>query len=227
MKKGPPFSAIFFDCDSTLTSLEGIDDLAEEAGISEKIQQLTQSAMEGHVALEDVYKNRLELIRPNRNAITRLGKRYVENIVIGARETIHVLHKLKKDVHIISGGILQAVKTLGKELGVHEENTHAVEIFFDNANDYSHFDASHPLTQTNGKGLICMNSVNVEVNNIAIVGDGITDLEASRYGIFVVGFGGIHNRQKVAQMADTFISSSRLDAVLNALLTKEEQKLVN
>ena len=206
MRKGPPFSAIFFDCDSTLTSLEGIDDLAAEAEINQQIKQLTQSAMEGCIALEDVYKKRLELIRPNRNAVTRLGKRYVDNIVAGAKETIHILQRLKKDVHIISGGILQAVKTLGKELGVNEEKIHAVEVFFDDVDDYSHFDASHPLTQTNGKGLICMNSVNVDVNNIAIVGDGITDLEASRFGIFVVGFGGVHNRQIVAQMADTFIS---------------------
>ena len=63
MSKGPPFNTIFFDCDSTLTTLEGIDDLAEEIGVSHKIQELTQFAMDGHVSLEDVYQQRLEMIR--------------------------------------------------------------------------------------------------------------------------------------------------------------------
>lgn len=226
MSKGPPFNTIFFDCDSTLSTLEGIDDLAEDIGISHKIQELTQSAMDGHVSLEDVYQQRLEMIRPSRDAITRLGERYVKNLVPGAIETIRLLHTLGKDVHIISGGIFQAVEYLGLELGISKENIHAVEIFFDDQGNYSHFDTSHPLSQANGKGIVCMSYANINVSDVVIVGDGVTDLQASEYGIYVVGFGGVQKREAIARSADVFVLNSRLDAVLNELLSAEEQKLI-
>ena len=226
MNKGPPFKTIFFDCDSTLTTLEGIDELAEASGVSDKIQKLTQSAMNGQVSLEDVYSQRLEMIQPSRNAINRLGQRYVENLVTGARNTLQVLQKIGKDVHIISGGILQAVEYLGLELAIPKKNIHAVEIFFDDIDNYLHFDSNNPLSKTNGKGMVCMKNAHVDSSDIAIIGDGVTDLEASQFGIYVIGFGGVQRRKVVEKFADTYIAKPQLDAVLTALLTIDEQKLI-
>ena len=38
---------IFFDCDSTLSSIEGIDELARLRGVEERIVTLTNAAMDG------------------------------------------------------------------------------------------------------------------------------------------------------------------------------------
>ena len=43
----PHYEHIFFDCDSTLTAVEGIDVLAESAGKRQRVEMLTQAAMEG------------------------------------------------------------------------------------------------------------------------------------------------------------------------------------
>ena len=50
----PPYDHIFFDCDSTLSTIEGIDILAENVGKKDEVEELTKAAMEGQLDLEDV-----------------------------------------------------------------------------------------------------------------------------------------------------------------------------
>ena len=68
----PRFDRVVFDVDSTLAAIEGIDALA--AGNPE-IATLTEMAMNGEVALDEVYARRLAILRPSREAIERLGDR--------------------------------------------------------------------------------------------------------------------------------------------------------
>ena len=51
--------AILFDCDSTLSTIEGIDVLAEQAGVVDQVVPLTTAAMDGRLKLEDAYAARL------------------------------------------------------------------------------------------------------------------------------------------------------------------------
>ncbi|HVS08942.1 MAG TPA: hypothetical protein VMS76_03640, partial [Planctomycetota bacterium] len=74
----PPYGTIAFDCDSTLATIEGIDELAAIAGATpESVERLTAQAMSGELALEEVYARRLELVRPTRDHVDALGRRYV------------------------------------------------------------------------------------------------------------------------------------------------------
>ena len=63
------FDIICFDCDSTLSKIEGIDELAKQVGMGEAMSKLTDAAMNGEVPLEAVYQQRLSLIRPNRDSV--------------------------------------------------------------------------------------------------------------------------------------------------------------
>jgi phosphoserine phosphatase len=65
-KECPRFDAVCFDCDSTLTRIEGIDELARRAGCATEIAALTEAAMNGAVALEEVYARRLVDMRVDR-----------------------------------------------------------------------------------------------------------------------------------------------------------------
>jgi phosphoserine phosphatase len=88
MAKGPKFDAVCFDCDSTLTRIEGIDELARRSGCEAKIASLTEAAMNGAIPLEAVYAKRLDLVRPDRAALAWLAGRYTDEMVSGAAETI-------------------------------------------------------------------------------------------------------------------------------------------
>ena len=69
LMRWPHYEHVFFDCDSTLTGVEGIDILAESAGKQWRVEVLTQAAMDGELDLEEVYGRRLQTVKPTRRQI--------------------------------------------------------------------------------------------------------------------------------------------------------------
>ena len=59
---------IAFDCDSTLSAIEGIDELGRNRGpaVFIQIEAMTHDAMNGRLPVEAVFGRRLELIQPSR-----------------------------------------------------------------------------------------------------------------------------------------------------------------
>src|SRR5512137_330586 len=85
------FRLIFFDCDSTLTAIEGIDELARLKGQYDHIADLTRRAMDGEIKLEEVFAARLDLLRPTRADLHHIAEAYRETLVPDAKETIDAL----------------------------------------------------------------------------------------------------------------------------------------
>ena len=217
----PPYQHIFFDCDSTLSAVEGIDELARRAGLYEELAPLTEAAMDGRIALETIYRTRLERLRPTRLALNDVADLYVEKLVPGARETVAVLHALGKSVHIISGGLQQAVEKLGSVLHIDWTRVHAVSLSFDSDGNYQDYDDDSPLTRVGGKSVVCVSSLRPG-EHAALIGDGITDLDAESEQVAFVGFGGVVVRESVKKSARVFVDAPDLRSVLPALLTDAE-----
>jgi phosphoserine phosphatase len=215
------FDIVCFDCDSTLSRIEGIDELALRAGIEQDVAPLTGAAMAGTIPLDAVYAERLSMIRPDRGSIDWLARRYVEEMVPGARETIAALIRAGTSVHIVSGGLRPALDPLACELAVPASNVHAVDVFFADDGTYRDFDRESPLSRPDGKAVVCR-SLAERRALIALVGDGATDLAAQACGVFVVGFGGVNRRDALIKGADIFIDSPDLTAVLGPLLDAGE-----
>lgn len=217
----PKFAAVCFDCDGTLTRIEGIDELARRSGRDAEIAPLTTAAMDGRLSIEDVYAKRLEIVRPDREALEWLGKRYLEELVDGAGETVAALHRLGKPVYVVSGGLLQPVTKLAEALGIASYNVRAVEVHLDSAGRYQGFDTNSPLVRSDGKAEICQR-LSARHGPVALVGDGVTDLAAQSSGAYVVGFGGVAHRKVMAKGADAFVANESLTATLEVLLTEAE-----
>ena len=217
--------AVLFDCDSTLSAVEGIDRLAERGGVHDQVAPLTRAAMEGTLTLEEVYRKRLELIRPSRVDVAWLGEEYIAERVAGVEETVAALHALGREVHIVSGGIRQAVLALARVLAIPAEHVHAVDLIFDEIGEYVDFDAASPLARSGGKTEICK-QVLARVGSAVLVGDGATDLEAAEAGVPVIGFGGIVRREIVAKQASAYVEAPNLTAVLDVILTPAERERV-
>jgi phosphoserine phosphatase len=215
------FDIVCFDCDSTLSCIEGIDELARRAGIEKEVAPLTAAAMAGTLSLDTVYAKRLSLVRPGRTSIAWLGQRYVEEIVPGARETVSALIQAGKSVHIVSGGLGPALEPLARLLGIPLSQVHAVDVLFDEGGTYLDFDHQSPLIHPDGKAIVCR-SLAANGSSIALVGDGATDLNARESGVFVVGFGGVTRRELLVEGADVFVAAPRLTAVLHTLLSKRD-----
>src|SRR5947208_2002593 len=84
------FDLVFFDCDSTLSSIEGVDELARLKGKEWRVGLLTQKAMDGDLDRGDVYGKRLRGIRPTRGQLAAIEQVYWGTLVPDARQVIGV-----------------------------------------------------------------------------------------------------------------------------------------
>jgi phosphoserine phosphatase len=207
------YRAVIFDCDSTLSALEGIEELAAEH--RREVETLTDAAMRGEVPLEEVYGKRLELIRPGRDAVAALVPRYIDGLVADAVETVAALRHAGIEVRVVSGGLLPAVLGLARHLGLPDDAVAAVDVRFDDAGAYAGFDTAAPAARAGGKAeVIRAWKTNGLPGPVMFVGDGATDAEAKPEVDLFVAYAGVIARPEVVDAAPVVIRSPSLAPVL-------------
>ncbi|MCC6406642.1 MAG: HAD-IB family phosphatase [Planctomycetes bacterium] len=223
----PPYRTVVFDCDSTLSAIEGIDELAGERRA--EIAALTESAMAGDTKLEDVYGLRLARLRPSRDELEALGRLYVARAVPEARELCAALRSLGKRVVIVSGGIRAAVLALARSLDLDERDVFAVEVFHDANGAYTGFDERSPLATHDGKRALVERLAaesdrepHARGRGVVCVGDGITDLVGARAARRFVAYGGVVRRESVFALARSRCAAPTFAALLPLLVDAEE-----
>lgn len=218
----PQYASVVFDCDSTLSALEGIDALCADLpkGAAEQVAELTAAAMDGSVALDEVYERRLELVRPTRDAVRRVGELYVERMVSGARDVVRTLHARGVHVGIVSGGLRPAVLVLARALGIEAQDVQAVDVFFEEDGAYRDFDRESPLARSHGKVPV-LRALRARHAPLLFVGDGVTDLEARPVVDLFVGYGGVVARDAVRAGAERFYDDADLSFVLDLVFPEE------
>lgn len=222
------YDLIFFDCDSTLSTIEGIDELARLKGKELRVGVLTHKAMNGELDLAQVYGKRLQAIRPTRGQLKAIEDLYMQTIVPDVQAVFDALRFLNKTVFIISGGLAEPVRGFGKRLGVPLENIRAVELEYDelsgewwryeepqtrNAQRFMDHD-NGPLTVSSGKPKIITDLAGTRPGRRLMVGDGSSDLATRSVVDLFVGFGGVVTREKVLQGSDVFVHVNSIAPVL-------------
>ena len=119
------YDIVVFDCDSTLTKIEGVDLLAKLKGKEREVKALTALTMNGHLPFHQALHQRLAMIKPTKKELRWLGEQYIENRLPDAREVIARLKEAKKKVYIVTGGYREAVEILAEYLGVKKRNVFA------------------------------------------------------------------------------------------------------
>ena len=222
------FDLIFFDCDSTLSAIEGIDELARFKRKEWRVGVLTQKAMDGDLDLAEVYGKRLQAIRPTRGQLKAIEERYWQALVPDALEVVAALQFLGKQVFIISGGLAEPVRGFGARLGVAPENIRAVELEYNQLSGdwwryyepqtqtkqtYLDYDEG-PLTVSSGKPAIVRELAAGRHGRKLMIGDGSSDLATRPEVDLFIGFGGVVARPKVRDQADVFVESKSLAPIL-------------
>ena len=224
-----PYQNIVLDCDSTLTRIEGIDELAKLCGRGAEVCELTRQAMEGEMPLEEVFAHRLALLRPTRGQIEHVGELYIRNLVEDAREVVRALQYVGRRVYIISGGFVLALRRLAAYLGIPLENVLGVDLWFDELQGewfryhkhqyrpnpeerYLAFDETTPTVHSTGK-ITAIGSLGRQPGGHLLVGDGASDLAAKQVADLFVGYGGVVTRPTVEQNAEVYIRCESLAPV--------------
>lgn len=197
----------FIDCDSTLSSIEGIDELARFRGpeLLSQVEDLTNAAMDGKVPLADVFGKRIDLIKPDRKLCEKVQQLYIDTAEPSAKELVSRLKSDGWTVVILSGGFKELIYPFAEFLGV--DKVLAVPLYLTETGDYRDFDRAYPTTYNGGKPeLIREEMAKVSTTQSLMVGDGISDLEAKEVVTTFVGFGGYIKRCAVEQQSDYYIN---------------------
>jgi phosphoserine phosphatase len=200
------------DVDSTLTRIEGIEWLAARRGtiVTQQVAEMTERAMMGTLALDDVYRTRLALVQPSREDVGALAEAYGLGLMPGVREALAALRARGIEMTIVSGGIRQAVLPFAESLGIGADRVHAVQVEFTEDGRYAGFDACSPLARRDGKPTL-VRRLGL-ARPVLALGDGITDAELK---IDIVGgrsavdgfaaFVGVAERAPVVAVADYIV----------------------
>jgi hypothetical protein len=115
----------------------------------------------------------------------------------------------------VSGGLIAAVLPFAESLGFERGRVAAVPIRWSDADPWAAA-AAHPLASTSGKrGVVARLAPHAQV---ALVGDGASDVAARAEVDLLIGFGGVVRHARMQAAADAWIDAPSLSPVLPLLL---------
>ena len=207
---------LLFDCDSTLSAIEGIDELGRLRGpeVFKAVEEMTTQAMDGSTPMESIFAKRLDMIKPTLKELESIGQKYIQQVEPTALDTIKKLKANGWTVMIVSGGFTQAIRPLAQYLGI--DRVEAVELRFNADGSYAGYVESCPTAKSKGKNVVALKLRDeFKAYQTVLVGDGASDLEVKGDVDKMIGFGRYTARPKVKAGADAFITS--LDQLISLL----------
>lgn len=200
---------VCFDMDSTLIETEVIDELAERAGVGEKVKAITERAMRGEIDFDESFRERVALLKGLDESVMR---EIAENLPVteGVSRMMEVLKRAGFKTAILSGGFTYFGNYLKQKFGIDYVYANELEI------------ADGKLTGryvgdiVNGRRKAELLRLLAQVENIDIaqtiaVGDGANDLPMLTTAGLGIAF---HAKPKVKATAGQSISTIGLDGVL-------------
>lgn len=206
---------LWFDADSTLSTIEGVDELARYKGVYEPVKAMTDIAM-GKGGMHEIFPKRLEMIDPTLAETINMGQQYIDNLVEDALETVGILQALGLRIKIVSGGYDQSLRPLQKYLGLPDNALIANKLLFDEDGKYAGYDDTIPLWTDHGKPIVVL-SQHARGDNAGtwgMVGDGKTDATAGKLANIFIGYGGVVHRLEVEAQADVYVTCRSLAPIL-------------
>lgn len=207
---------ICFDMDSTLIETEVIDELAKRAGVGEKIQAITESAMRGEIDFTESFKERVALLKGLDESVM---KEIAENLPItrGLDRLMKTLKMMGFKTAILSGGFMYFGNYLKQKFGFDYVYANDLEIVD------GKLTGRHSGEIVDGKRKAELLKLLAQFENINIaqtiaVGDGANDLPMLSTAGLGIAF---HAKPKVKEAATQSISTIGIDGVLYFLGFKD------
>ncbi|NNC52113.1 MAG: phosphoserine phosphatase SerB [Erythrobacter sp.] len=200
------------DMDSTMIGQECIDELADFAGIKEKVADITERAMRGELEFESALRERVGLLEG-------LGERAIDNClteriapVPGARTLVQTLKTKGCRTVLVTGGFHHFADRVAEQLGFERVVGNRLAV----ANGHLTGQLAGPVSDASTKlaTLIEERASLGEGARVLATGDGANDIpmiEAADYGI------AYRAKPKARDAANGRIASEDLTAILSLL----------
>ncbi|MCM1028954.1 MAG: phosphoserine phosphatase SerB [Pseudoflavonifractor sp.] len=208
---------ICFDMDSTLIGTEVIDELAERAGVGEKVKAITERAMRGEIDFNESFRERVALLK---GLDVSVMEDIAEKLPIneGLERLMTVLKRSGYKTAILSGGFTYFGNYLKRRFGFDYVYANELEI-----DDTGRLTGRSMGEIVNGPRKAELLKVMAQVEQVDIqqtvaVGDGANDLPMLSTAGLGIAF---HAKPKVKANADQSLSTIGLDGILYFLGFKD------
>ncbi len=116
------------DMDSTMITVECIDELADFVGAKEQVSRITEAAMRGELDFEDALKERVALLRglPTEKLETCYRERI--KIMHGAKALVQTMAANGAFTALVSGGFTFFTERVSAEIGFKDHRANTLEI---------------------------------------------------------------------------------------------------
>ena len=209
---------VVLDVDSTLIAQEVIELLAARAGVQAEVAGITEQAMRGEIDFEESLHARVLLLK-NLPASVIAQVQAEITLTPGAKTLIETLQKLGHSVAVVSGGFIEVIEPLVRELGIKHYRANSLEIM----DGLLTGRVTGKIIDRAGKAAALREFAaieEVELHQTIAIGDGANDLDM----IAIAGMGIAFNaKPAVRAAADSSVSAPYLDSVLYLLgITRED-----
>ncbi|WP_455207061.1 phosphoserine phosphatase SerB [Kaarinaea lacus] len=199
------------DMDSTLISIECVDEIADFLGIKDQVAKITESAMRGEIDFNTSLQQRVGLLKDLDYSV--LEKVYTERLTLnpGAEKLLAGLQSIGIKTALVSGGFKYFTDRLKERLNLDFTLSNVLEV------NEGHLTGKVLGNIVNGEVKAnflteLAEKLNINLNRTIAVGDGANDLlMMGRAGLGVA----YRAKPKVQQQADVVLNHSNLDAILH------------
>ncbi|HCO67733.1 MAG TPA: phosphoserine phosphatase SerB [Dysgonomonas sp.] len=200
---------ICFDMDSTLIQTEVIDELADRAGVGEKVRAITESAMRGEIDFSESFEQRIRLLKGLDESVL---KEVAENLPLteGMTRLIRILKKGGYKIGILSGGFTYFGNYLKDKYGFDYVYANELEIIDGKLTGNYIGDIVDGKRKAELLKLIAQVE-KVDLKQTVAVGDGANDLPMLAMAGLGIAF---HAKPKVKENAQNSLSTVGLDGIL-------------
>ncbi len=209
---------VVMDVDSTLIQDEVIELLAAKAGRQAEVAAVTEAAMRGSLDFAESLRQRVAVLAGLPESILAEVRAEVR-LTPGARTLVRTLKRLGFTVAVVSGGFIEIVGGLAKDLGIDHAHANRLEV----VDGYLTGRVVGEVVDRAGKAAALRRfagEAGVPMSRTVAIGDGANDLDM----LAAAGLGVAFNAKPIVrEQADTAVTVPYLDAVLYLLgITREE-----
>jgi len=198
------------DMDSTMITVECIDELADYAGIKSEIAAITERAMQGELDFEEALRGRVALLEGLETAAIQLCLDERVKIMPGAQTLVRTMVASGAATILVSGGFTKFAKPVAQAIGF--ESFHANVL--GEAAGLLTGGLDGPIVDSTRKDELLQSAAregSLSLKSCLAVGDGANDIPMlQRAGLGVA----YHAKPKAAQAADIAIKYNDLTALL-------------
>ena len=201
------------DMDSTLISIECVDEIADFLSIKDKVSEITESAMRGEIDFNTSLKKRVNLLKGLDYGV--LEKVYQERLTLnpGAEKLVSGLQQMGVKTALVSGGFTYFTDRLKERLKLDFTLSNTLEVV---DNELTGNVLGEIVNGEVKAGYLkqLTNEMNINLSQAIAAGDGANDLPMLGLSGLGVAF---RAKPVVQQQADVVLNYSGLDAILHFL----------